>query len=49
MTDMMTLCESCDGRGHDDDILCPMPCDACRGTGLEPVFDEPHEPEDFDQ
>lgn len=33
---MMVLCLYCDGYGHDDDILCPMPCDYCNGTGFEP-------------
>ena len=30
-------CERCNGYGDDreDDPLCPMPCDACRGTGFE--------------
>lgn len=35
-----TLCRECDGLGHDDDLLCPSPCDACNGTGLEEEDDD---------
>jgi hypothetical protein len=28
------VCPDCDGRGCDDDMLCPMPCEACCGKGI---------------
>lgn len=40
MSRFVELCLACDGLGHDDDILCPMPCNACGGTGIEPDDDE---------